>query len=242
VPLDVDPTPVRGVGFRHVRATGQPLYRPELPGSARRQRGEVGFHFADSEETTRAEWYRWLAELALPLMKQLPRDLWRFEVSVERVADLSTPERLTRVKLGLPIPDRRQWPAYQSVGETLFAEGRAGVLFASAARTDSLALCLFRSDDRLAGVRPLSPPLRLDEPPAPPRGLLASAVALGRGGRSLTGTVGRSTRTMRSRSDLLGSPGRGDHTPAVARNHQLIVPAVAYDARPGWSACYRWRE
>jgi hypothetical protein len=97
VPLDVDPTPVRGVWFRHVRATGQPPYRPELPGSARWQRGEVvdSFHLADSEETTWAEWYRWLAELALPPMRQLPRDLWRFEVNVERVADLATPERLT---------------------------------------------------------------------------------------------------------------------------------------------------
>jgi hypothetical protein len=175
VPLDVDPTPVRGLWFRHVPARGEPLYRPEHPASARWQRGEVveGFYLADSEETTWAEWYRWLAEFAIPPMRQLPRDLWKFEVEIERVADLSTPQRLARVKLEAPVPDRRQWPAYQAVGETLFAEGWAGVLSASAARTESAALCLFRSSDRLAGVRPRRPPVRVDEPPAPPRGLRA---------------------------------------------------------------------
>jgi RES domain len=175
VPLDVDPTSVRGVWFRHVPAGGAPLHRPELPGSARWQRGEVveGFYLADSEKTTWAEWYRWLAEFAIPPMRQLPRDLWRFEVDVQRVADLSTAARLARVKLDPPIPDRRQWPAYQTVGERLFAEGWTGVLFASAARSESLALCLFRLSEELRGVRPVPPPRRHDEPPAPPRGLRA---------------------------------------------------------------------
>jgi RES domain-containing protein len=175
VPLDVDPAPVGGVWFRHVPAGGQPLYRPEHPGSARWQRGEVveGFYLADSEETTWAEWYRSLAELALPPMRQMPRDLWSFEVDLERVADLSSAEGIERVGLREPVPDRRQWPAFQLVGETLFAEGWAGVLYASAARSDSLALCLFRSGDDLGGVRPLPPPIRHNEPPAPPRGLRA---------------------------------------------------------------------
>jgi RES domain-containing protein len=175
VPLDVDPAPVRGVWFRHVPAGGEPLYRPERAGSARWQRGEVvqGFYLADSEETTWAEWYRSLAEVALPPMRQMPRDLWRFELDVERVADLSSSEQLARVKLEPPVPDRRQWPAYQTVGETLFAEGWAGVLYASAARSESLALCLFRSSGQLPGVRPVHPPSRHDEPPAPPRGLRA---------------------------------------------------------------------
>jgi len=151
VPLDIDPTPVRGVWFRHVPAHAEPLNRPERPSSARWQRGEVveGFYLADSEETTWAEWYRWLAEFAIPPTRQLPRDLWKFQVDIERVADLSTPERLARVKLEAPVPDRRQWPAYQTAGETLFAEGWAGVLFASAARSASLALCLFRPNDAL---------------------------------------------------------------------------------------------
>jgi len=175
VPLAVDPAPIRGVWFRHVPAGGAPLFRPERPADGRWQRGEIveGFYLADSEETAWAEWYRALAELALPPMRQLPRDLWRFELDFDRVADLSSRERLERVSLAEPIPDRRQWPAYQTVGETLAAEGWAGVLYAAAARPGSLALCLFRSSDRLAGVRPLPPPIRHDEPPAPPRGLRA---------------------------------------------------------------------
>ena len=175
MPLDVDPAPVRGVWFRHVPAGGEPLYRPERPADGRWQRGEVveGFYLADGEETVWAEWYRALAELALPPLRQIPRDLWRFEVDVGRAADLSSPERLERVELASTVPDRRQWPSYQAVGETLFAEGWGGVLYPAAARPESLALCLFRTADRIPGVRPQSPPLRVDEPPAPPRGLRA---------------------------------------------------------------------
>ena len=175
MPLDVDPAPVRGVWFRHVPAVGAPLHRPERPADGRWQRGEVveGFSLADSEDATWAEWYRALAAAALPPLRQLPRDLWRFEVDIERVADLSSPDHLERVKLEPPVPDRRQWPAYQTVGETLFAEGWPGVLYPAAARPESLALCLFRSSDRLPGVEPISQPIRHDEPPAPPRGLRA---------------------------------------------------------------------
>jgi RES domain-containing protein len=175
VPLDVDPTPVRGVWFRHVPAGGERLFRPERPGDGRWQHGEIveGFYLADSEETAWAEWYRALAEVAIPPMRQLPRDLWSFELELEAVADLSAAERLARVDLPVPVPDRRQWPSFQSVGETLFADGWAGILYPAAARGGALALCLFRTGDRLSGVRPLAPSVRHDEPPPPPRGLRA---------------------------------------------------------------------
>jgi RES domain-containing protein len=175
VPLDVDSTPVSGVWFRHVPAGGAPLHRSEHPADGRWQRGAIveGFYLADAEETAWAEWYRALAELALPPMRQLPRDLWRFEVDVESVADLSSSEQLERLSLVDPIPDRRQWSAFQGVGEALFAEGWAGILYGSAARPQARALCLFRLNERLTGVRPHPPPTRYDEPPAPPRGLRA---------------------------------------------------------------------
>lgn len=175
MPLQVDPTSVRGVWFRHVPAGSEPLFRPERPADGRWQRGEIvdGFYLADSEETVWAEWYRALAELALPPMRQLPRDLWRFGIDVGRVADLSSPERLARVGLPQPVPDRRQWPAFQTAGQALRAEGWAAVLYPAAARPDSLALCIFRVSDRLPDVRPLPPPVRHDEPPVPPRGLRA---------------------------------------------------------------------
>jgi hypothetical protein len=94
---------------------------------------------------------------------------------VEGVADLSSRERLERVGLALPVPDRRQWASFWAVGEALFAEGLAGILYPAAARPDALALCLFRTGDRFPGVRPLATPVRVrhDEPPAPPRGLRA---------------------------------------------------------------------
>jgi hypothetical protein len=41
-------------------------------------------YFADSEETVWAEWYRYLAEAALPPRRGLPRDLWRWEISLRR--------------------------------------------------------------------------------------------------------------------------------------------------------------
>ncbi|MBA2461332.1 MAG: RES family NAD+ phosphorylase [Actinobacteria bacterium] len=175
MPLDVDPTPIQGAWFRHVPAGGEPLFRPERPADGRWQRGDVieGFYLADSEETAWAEWYRALAELAIPPMRQLPRDLWRFDVGIARIADLSSPERLERVRLRQPAPDRKQWADYQAVGERLFAAGWAGILYSAAARPEALALCLFRTSDHLPGVRPLRPPARHDEPPIPPRGLRA---------------------------------------------------------------------
>ncbi len=173
--LDVDAASVSGVWFRHVPAGGEPLFRPKRPADGRWQRGEVveGFYLADCEETAWAEWYRSLAELAIPPRRQLPRDLWRFEVEIQRVADLSSAERLERAGLPFPMPDRRQWPSFQAIGEALIAAGWAGVLYPASARPDALALCIFRTSDRAPRVRPLPSPVRYEEPPVPPRGLRA---------------------------------------------------------------------
>ncbi len=74
---------------------GDPLFRGDPPSDGRWQRGEVvgGMYFADSEATAWAEWYRALAEFAIPPDRQMPRDLWRWQIGVERVADLSAPAR-----------------------------------------------------------------------------------------------------------------------------------------------------
>lgn len=160
--------------FRHVPAGGAPLFRPEHPADGRWQRGEVveGFYLASDEQTAWAEWYRALAELAVPPMRQMPRDLWRFEIELEGVADLSDAGKLAAVGLPRPVPSRRQWPQFQAVGEALAARGWAGILYPSAARSESeVALCVFRRRSSLAGIDPLAPPARYEEPPAPPRGL-----------------------------------------------------------------------
>lgn len=129
-----------------------------------------GYYLADSAETAWAEWYRALAEFGLPPHRSLPRDMWSLRVSVT-VADLTTEEHLAAVGLAAPRPGRSQWPAYQRVGEQLAAEGWRGLVAPSAARPAGRVLCLFRGAGPLRGVTPLPPPERVDEPPAPPRGM-----------------------------------------------------------------------
>jgi len=99
----------------------------------------------------------------------MPRELYRVEVSLERVADLRA-ERARRA-LGLPRmrPTRSQWPAFQAVGERLVAEGAEAVLYSSAARTRALCLCVFAAG--LPGLGFEGEPVRVIAPPPPPRRL-----------------------------------------------------------------------
>lgn len=145
---------------------------PVAPPDGRWQRGqEVGaVYLADSEETAWAEWYRLLAELAVPPHRALPRDLWRFRVGLD-VADLTTEARLRQVGLHAPRPTRSEWPAFQAVGEQLHIEGWAGLAVPSAARPEGLVVCLFRRALVLRGVRRLPPPRRVASAPVPPRGM-----------------------------------------------------------------------
>jgi hypothetical protein len=100
--LDVDPTSLSGVWWRHIPAGDDVHYEPPDPPNNRWQRGAVvgALYFADSEQTVWAEWYRYLAEAGMPPEQGLPRDLWRWEISLPDVADLTDDDRLARV--GLP--------------------------------------------------------------------------------------------------------------------------------------------
>lgn len=176
----VQPITVDGSFYRHIPAGGDPLFRPEDPADGRWQRGEVieGFYLAGSEQTAWSEWYRALAELAVPPMRQMPRDLWRFDVHIKGAADLSDVDVLSAVGLSLLAPTRRQWPRFQAVGEALSKAGWPGILYPAASRVkqseDNRALCLFRPAKLtagIAGVDPSGPPTRYDEPPAPPTSL-----------------------------------------------------------------------
>lgn len=168
--MDVEPIALAGVWYRQIPAGGDPLYRPPDPGDSRWQRGRVveAIYFADSEATAWAEWYRALAEAALPPRQVLPRDLWRWRIKLRRAADLSDLERA-----GLPslVPSRRQWPAFQAVGERLHADGWPALVAASAARPEGRTLCVFRTTRNLPGRTPLPPPTRVPEPPLVPTGL-----------------------------------------------------------------------
>lgn len=171
--LDVSPVAVTGTWWRHAPAAGDPSHRSERPASGRWQRGDevAALYVASDTDTCWAEWYRRLAEDGLGPQDALPRDLWRFSVALDGVAALDTDERLARVGLDPPSPSRTDWPAYQAVGERLWASDYAGVLFASAARPAGRALCVFRPGQALPGMRPVPPPSRQDVPPAPPRGM-----------------------------------------------------------------------
>lgn len=127
-------------------------------------------YLADSEATAWAEWYRVLAELAVPPHRALPRDLWRFRLDVD-VADLTTEAKLARVGLHAPRPMRSEWPAFQAAGERLQAERWSGLVAPSAARPEGLVVCLFRSGASVRGVRRLPPPRRVESAPVPPRGM-----------------------------------------------------------------------
>ena len=161
MPLAVEPVAVHGVWYRHVPHRGRVWWRSDPAPSGRWQRGSVvaGFYLADSPETAWAEWDRQLGELGLRPEHQLPRNLWRLRVHVDRVADLSDARRLSAIGLPLPSPSRREWPTFQGVGEELWAEGWAGLAAPSAARRDAgTVLCLFREEEKIEGVRAIPPP------------------------------------------------------------------------------------
>ncbi len=117
-----------------------------------------------------AEWYRLLAERGLPPSQAIPHDhhIWRLDLEL---ADLSTPERLAAVGLGLPHPARRTWPAFQTIGERLHRQGWAGLIAPSAARPAGQIVCVFDQDRwPTAGCEPLRA-VSIDDVPAPPTGM-----------------------------------------------------------------------
>lgn len=158
--------------MKHTYPGSLPLPDRDPPPDNRWQRGDVidALYLAEDEDTVWAEWYRHLAERAIPPLAQMPRDLWTWEVDVE-VADLSTPGRLAAVGLPSPRPGHRSWPAFQQVGERLSKAGWAGLLAPSAARPEGKVLCLFRDSDGIPGAKPSGKPRRITDPPAPPTGL-----------------------------------------------------------------------
>jgi RES domain-containing protein len=128
--VDADAIAIAGTWWRQTPHGGDPLYRADPPSDGRWQRGETvgGLYLADSEETGWAEWYRALAEFAIPPDRQMPRDLWRWQVDVERIADASDADRVVAVGLAAPRPVQREWPALQDVGEQLWRERYRGVV------------------------------------------------------------------------------------------------------------------
>jgi hypothetical protein len=171
--VEPDAVAIDGVWWRQVPHGGDPLFRADPPSDGRWQRGEIigGLYFAEDESTVWAEWYRVLAEFAIPPDRHMPRDLWRWQVNASGVADLSDFANLARVELAAPLPSQREWAPSQAVGERLWQAGYSGVLAPSAARPESLVLCLFRETDAITSAAPLGPPTTYRRAPAPPTGM-----------------------------------------------------------------------
>ena len=65
----------------------------------------AALYLAEDAETAWAEYYRGLAEAGLPVEMSLPRDLWRYDVQLDGVVDLSTVAALEGHGLHPPQPD-----------------------------------------------------------------------------------------------------------------------------------------
>lgn len=163
--------PIQGTWVRHVLAGVDGLgVRAGGNGGRFHRPGRAALYLADTAETAWAEWYRWLAEWNRSPVEHVPRDLYRIAVDLRNVVDLSTAS--ARQAAGLPArmrPSSRQWTTFQSASDRFAAQGADGVLYASAARTRSLCLCVF--EPGLPGLTIEGTPVRALTPPAPPRGL-----------------------------------------------------------------------
>ncbi len=173
MPSAVARVSVAGSWWRQTPHSSDPLWLASPPSSGHWQRGDqiAAIYLADDEATAWAEWYRLLAETALPPTHSMPRDLWRWTIAINDIADLSTQAKLARVDLSPPRPNRGTWTPFQAVGETLRREGYRGVLYPSATRPDHQALCLFREGILVPGADPVRPPVTHRDPPAPPTGM-----------------------------------------------------------------------
>lgn len=103
---------------------------------------------------------------------RLPRDLWRFDVDLDDVADLSAEGILDGYGVRALSPSRRQWPETQPIGEAAWRAGAAGVLAPSAAHVGGQVLAVFRTRrGEIPGLNPIRPPRRFSELPPLPTGL-----------------------------------------------------------------------
>ena len=146
----------------------------DAPAAGRWQRGEIvrAIYLADTSDTAWAEWYRHSAEIGVPPHMRLPRDLWKFDVDLREVADLTPDGVLARYGITTLSPSRRQWSETQPIGEAAWRAGATGVLAPSAAHVGGRVLVVFRTRrGKIPGLNPIRPPRRYAELPPLPRGL-----------------------------------------------------------------------
>ncbi|MEO8273722.1 MAG: RES family NAD+ phosphorylase [Chloroflexota bacterium] len=166
---------IQGTWWRIARADSDPLFWSTEPADGRWQRGSVvrALYLGDSEATVWAEWYRHTSEAGVPPQQRLPRAIWRVDVDVADIADLTAPGILAGEGIARLDPTRRQWPKTQPIGEACWREGARGVLAPAAAREKGRVLAIFRPadgpTDSIEGVVAVPPPRRFTSlPPLPP--------------------------------------------------------------------------
>lgn len=164
---------IQGTWWRITRAGSEPFTWTSEPADGRWQRGSVvrAIYLGDTEATVWAEWYRHSSEAGVPPDRRLPRAVWRIEVDLDDVADLTPPGVLAAHGVARLEPSRRSWPATQPIGEAYVADGARAVLAPSAARRGGLVLAVFRRGRAHLGLTSVPPPLRYTELPPLPRGL-----------------------------------------------------------------------
>ena len=108
----------------------------------------------------------------MPPQNRLPRDLWKFEVDLADVADLTAEGVLAGYAVSALSPSRRQWPETQPIGEAAWRAGARALVAPSAAHVGGQVLAVFRTRrGKIAGLTPIRPPRRYSELPALPTGL-----------------------------------------------------------------------
>ena len=164
---------VAGTWFRITRVDSEPFLWTDEPADGRWQRGDVvrAIYLGDSEATVWAEWYRHTSEAGVPPSRRLPRAIWRVEVDLDDVADLTAEGVLVAHGLLHMDPTRRQWVETQEVGLAYYRDGARAVLAPSAARRGGKVLAVFRRGRAHRGLNAAPPPRRFDRLPAIPRGL-----------------------------------------------------------------------
>ena len=164
---------VQGTWWRITRPSAGPFVWTAEPADGRWQRGEIvrAIYLGDDEPTVWAEWFRHTSEAGVPPARRLPRDIWRVEVDLDDVADLTARGMLAARGIDRLEPSRRQWPLTQAIGEGYFRDGARGVLAPSAARRGGRVLAVFRRGRGHPGLVAVPPAERHEKLPPLPRGL-----------------------------------------------------------------------
>ena len=108
----------------------------------------------------------------MPPQSRLPRAMWRFDVDLDGVADLTDAEVLAGHGINSLQPTRRQWSKTQPIGEGYWRRVGPGVLVPSAAHAGGRVLVVFRpTDEPPVGVSAKPRPRTYAELPPLPTGL-----------------------------------------------------------------------